>query len=67
MFTTELLTALILVLALAGFVVMAFVFYWLPYKDSNGEYLAVHRKPLAPSDITLKDEKCPYEWDIPPE
>ena len=57
-----LLTALILVLALAGFVMMAFVYYRVPYKDSNGEYLTIHRKPLAPAT-----PKTPVDWQDPPE
>ena len=57
-----LLTGVILMLALAGFVIMAFVFYRVPYKDSNGEYLVMHRKPLAPST-----PKTPVDWQDPPE
>jgi len=51
-----------LVLALAGFVVLAFILYRVPYKDSNGEYLVMHRKPLAPST-----PKTPVDWQDPPE
>ena len=57
-----LLTALILVLALAGFVMMAFIFLWVPYKDSKGEYLVVHHKPLASTA-----PKTPVDWQDPPE
>jgi len=67
-----LLTGVILMLALAGFVIMAFVFYRVPYKDSNGEYLVIHRKPSVSPNTTLKDcldneETIPFEWKNPPE
>jgi hypothetical protein len=56
------LLTVVLVLALAGFVVLAFILYRVPYKDSNGEYLVMHRKPLAPST-----PKTPVDWQDPPE
>jgi len=67
-----LLTGVILMLALAGFVIMAFVYYRVPYKDSNGEYLTIHRKPSVSSNTTLQDcldnnENIPFEWKNPPE
>ena len=67
-----LLTGVILMLALAGFVIMAFVYYRVPYKDSNGEYLTIHRKPSVSSNTTLQDcldnnENIPFEWKNPPD
>ena len=69
---TELLAVVVLVLLLAGFVVLALLYYRVPYKDSKGEYLTIHRKPLVSSNTTLKDcldnnENIPFEWKNPPE
>lgn len=69
-----LLTGVILMLALAGFVMMAFVFLWVPYKDSKGEYLVIHRKPSVSPNTNLKGcidttEKPDilFEWKAPPD
>jgi hypothetical protein len=59
---TELLTVVVLVLLLAGFVVLALLYYRVPYKDSKGEYLTIHRKPLVPN---ASEEKPPFRYNPP--